>query len=115
MKSLFAALLVIFSTTVTAAGSGDSLAQPPSEARVSTRWVWLKGQAAYEVQIINPDRHAVTYAATAVMRHVRPEFQGFSTRQQTILNQYVLGHLSTDSVTTIYILRNIEADWLIGV
>jgi hypothetical protein len=113
MRKLFIFLLIC-SFNVQAAGSGDSLAQPPSEARVSTKWVWIKGQAAYEVQVINPDRHAVTVAATAVMRHVRPEFQGFSNRQQTILNLYVLGQHSTDSVQTIYILRNIEADWLIG-
>ena len=115
MKSLVAALLITLSTVVTAAGSGDDLAQPPSEARVSTRWVWIKGQAAYEVQVTNPTPTAVATAATAVMRHVQPQFQGFSTRQQSILNLYVLGQHATDSVATIYILRNIEADWLIGV
>jgi hypothetical protein len=115
MKSLVVVLLFAISTTATAAGSGDSLAQPPSVAQVSTRWVWMQGQAAYEVQVINPDRHAVAVAATAVMRHVQPQFQGFSTRQQSILNLYVLGQHATDSIQTIYILRNIEADWLIGV
>jgi hypothetical protein len=115
MKSLVAALLFIFCTIATAAGSGDSLAQPPSEARVSTKWVWLKGQAAYEVQVTNPTPTAVATAAEAVMRHVQPQFQGFSNRQHAILNLYVLGHDATDSIATIYILRNIEADWLIGV
>jgi hypothetical protein len=114
MKSLFAALLVVFGTTVWASGSGDNLARPPSQARVSTDWVWLKGQAAYQVQVTNPDHNAVAYAATAVMRHVRPEFQGFSWAQQARLDLYVLGQHVTDHVQTIYILRNIEADWLIG-
>ena len=114
MHKLFIFLLIC-SFNVQAEGSGDNLAQPPSLARVSTEWHWIKGQAAYRVQVINPTSNAVASAATAVMRHVRPEFQGFSTRQQTILNLYVLGHDTNDSVATIYILRNIEADWLIGV
>jgi hypothetical protein len=114
MKNLFATLLLVFSTQLAATGSGDNLARPPSVAQVSTQWVWIKGQAAYKVQVTPPDPHAVTHAATAVMRHVRPEFQGFSTRQSSILNLYVLGQHDSDSAQTIYILRNIEADWLIG-
>jgi hypothetical protein len=114
MKSLVVVLLLAISTIATAAGSGDSLARPPTQAQVSTQWHWIKGQAAYRVQITNPDRHAVAYAAEAVMRHVRPEFQGFSWAQQARLNLYVLGQHTTDSTHTIYILRNIEADWLIG-
>jgi hypothetical protein len=114
MKSLVATLLILLSTAVAAAGSGDNLARPPSEAQVSTKWHWIKGQAAYEVQVTPPDPNAVTYAATAVMRHVRPEFQGFGWAQQSRLDLYVLGQHDTDSVQTIYILRNIEADWLIG-
>ena len=114
MKSLFAALLVVFSTQVLGVASGDDLAQPPSKAKVIDRWVWLRGQAAYEVHVTHPTQHAVSYAAAAVMRHVRPEFQGFSWAQQARLDLYVLGKHTTDSVATIYILRNIEADWLIG-
>jgi hypothetical protein len=114
MKMLFATLLLVLCTTVSAAGSGDSLARPPTQAQVSTHWHWIKGQAAYRVQITNPDRHAVAHAAEAVMRHVRPEFQGFSWAQQARLGLYVLAHDVTDHVQTIYILRNIEADWLIG-
>jgi hypothetical protein len=114
MKSLFALTILILSHTVSAAGSADVLARPPSQAVVSTQWVWLKGQAAYQVQITPPDPQAVAYAAEAVMRHVQPHFQGFSWAQQSRLNLYVLGQHATDSVQTIYILRNIEADWLIG-
>ena len=114
MKNLVALTILILSQTVMATGSGDSLARPPSVAQVSTKWIWLKGQAAYQVQVTPPDPNAVAYAADAVMRHVRPEFQGFGQRQSSILNLYVLGQHSTDSVQTIYILRNIEADWLIG-
>ena len=114
MKSLVATLLITVSTAVAAVGSGDMLARPPGQAVVSTKWVWIQGQAAYEVQVTPPDSNAVAHAATAVMRHVQPQFQGFGTRQQSQLNLYVLGQHSTDSVQTIYILRNIEADWLIG-
>lgn len=114
MKSLLATVLLIVSTVVTAAGSGDDLARPPSLTQVSTKWVWLQGQAAYEVQVTPPDPHAVARAAEAVMRHVQPNFQGFSWTQQAQLGLYVLGQHSTDRVQTIYILRNIEADWLIG-
>jgi len=114
MKSLVAVVLVVLSTTVSATGSGDLVAQPLSQAQVSTQWHWIQGQAAYRVQVINPDQHAVAHAATAVMRHVQPRFQGFSWAQQSRLNLYVLAQHQTDHVTTIYILRNIEADWLIG-
>jgi hypothetical protein len=114
MKSLVATVLLVLSTQVLAAGSGDNLARPPSETQVSTRWVWIKGQAAYQVQVTPPDPNAVALAAEAVMRHVQPQFQGFGTRQQSILNLYVLGQHDTGSAQVIYILRNIEADWLIG-
>ena len=113
MRKLFIFLLIC-SFDVQAAGSGDSLAGPPSQAQVSTQWHWIQGQAAYQVQVTNPDRHAVAVAAAAVMRHVQPRFQGFSWAQQSRLNLYVLGQHTTDSAHTIYILRNIEADWLIG-
>jgi hypothetical protein len=114
MKQLIIALLLISTTAYADTGSGDSLAQPPSQVQVSTEWHWLKDQAAYQVQVTNPDHNAVAYAAEAVMRHVRPEFQGFSWAQQARLDLYVLGQHVTDRVQTIYILRNIEADWLIG-
>jgi hypothetical protein len=114
MKSLFALTILILSHTVFATGSGDSLARPPSQAQVSSQWHWIQGQAAYQVQVSPPDPNAVAYAATAVMRHVQPKFQGFGWAQQSRLDLYVLGQHETDSVQTIYILRNIEADWLIG-
>jgi hypothetical protein len=116
MKSLVVVLLLAFGTTVSATGSGDHLARPMSvsQVQVTATWTWLQGQAVYAVQVTNPDGHAVTHAAEAVMRHVQPQFQGFSWAQQTRLGLYVVAQHTQGSTQVIYIKRNIETDWLIG-
>lgn len=116
-KLLFCLIvLVLVAQTAQAAGSGDHLARPMSQAQVqvSPHWTWHLGQAVYPVRITHADQHAVALAAEAVMRHVQPRFQGFGWAQQARLNLYVVDQQDQGSTKLIYIQRNIEADWLIG-
>ena len=107
-------ILFVFATATAQAemGAGDNLAHPPTVI-LTEQWLYNRTVPVYQVTVEHAGEYAVLRAAETTVASLYPGFKNFNSEFIQSLHHYIIDRQDQGTRTTIWIRRNIIADWLI--